>query len=196
MIRYGDPQYPKLLESIAAPPIILNVLGNLDGLLTKPGVAVIGTRQPSSFGRQIGERIGYRLGESGINVISGLAIGCDTAGHTGCLQANGMTTAIVAHGLDTVYPKENKPLFQSILENNGCIVSEYMVKTRSLPTFFVERDRIQAGLSVATFVIETDVKGGTMHAGVEMPMILTPYDRCKVTPLKWVVSMMKESVLV
>lgn len=163
-ISYGDSNYPELLKSIAAPPIILNVLGNIDCLQDNPGVAVIGTRQPSTYGRQVGERIGYKLGENKINVISGLAIGCDTAGHVGCLKAGGTTIAILAHGLDKVYPKENENLAKEIVDKGGCLLSEYMIKTSALANFFVERDRIQAGLSKATFVIETDIKGGTMHA--------------------------------
>lgn len=163
IIALGSAEYPELLKNITNPPLILNALGNLNAILKMPGFAVIGTREPSKYGRQIGERIGYILGESKINVVSGLAIGCDSAAHIGCLRANGITTAVLAHGLDAIYPKENSGLAQSILDNNGCLVSEYLIKTKSQPSFFVERDRIQAGLSEGTFVIETDIKGGTMH---------------------------------
>lgn len=163
LIGFGDSDYPIALKNISSPPIILNALGNYKALNELPCAAVIGTRQPSDYGRQIGERIGFRLGESGINVVSGLALGCDSAGHIGCLRAHGITTAVLAHGLDTIYPKENRGLAQAILDNNGCLLSEYFVKTRGLPVFFVERDRIQAGLSKCTIVVETDIKGGTMH---------------------------------
>ena len=97
------------------------------------------------------------------NIVSGLAIGCDTAGHISIIDASGITTAVTAHGLDTVYPAENRGLAEKIYENNGILISEYFVNTRGLPNYFVERDRIQAGLSLGTIVIETDIKGGTMH---------------------------------
>ena len=127
------------------------------------GVAVIGTREPSSLGYKIAERLGYKFGEAGLNVVSGLAIGCDTGGHKGSLQAHGLTTAILAQGLDKVYPKENKELADSIIDNGGCLISEYFVGSVSQASNFVERDRLQAGLSHAVVVVETDIKGGTMH---------------------------------
>jgi DNA processing protein len=163
IISINEREYPEKLKRTNNPPLLINVLGNLEALNSKPSFAVIGTREPSTYGKQIGERIGYLLGENNINVVSGLAIGCDTAAHIGCLRAGGVTTAVLAHGLDSIYPKENSSLAQAILDNNGCLVSEYLIKTRGQPNFFVERDRIQAGLSDGTFVVETDIKGGTMH---------------------------------
>lgn len=161
-VSYFESAFPKLLKDIDNPPIILNILGNINSL-EMPTAAVIGTRAPSDYGKSVGERIGYRLGERKIHVVSGLAIGCDTTAHVGCIKARGITSAVLAHGLDSVYPKENKLLANRILESNGCLISEYMIKVRAMGNFFVERDRIQAGLSKATIVIETDVKGGTMH---------------------------------
>ena len=158
-----DNNYPPLLKQTPTAPLLLNIIGNFQSLLDFSTVAVIGTRNPSAYGKVIGERIGFVLGQNNISVVSGLATGCDTAGHIGCLKAGGKTIAVLAHGLDTVYPKENKNLAEKIVETGGCLVSEYMVKTRALGNFFIERDRIQAGLSKATIVVETDIKGGTMH---------------------------------
>jgi len=95
--------------------------------------------------------------------VSGLAKGCDTAGHVGALRAHGITTAVLAHGLDSIYPKENRSLAENILSNDGLLISEYLVGQKPIGSFFVERDRIQAGLSDCVFVVETGIKGGTMH---------------------------------
>lgn len=170
---YSDSDYPPLLRKTPNYPIILYVKGDYETLINNPTVAVIGTREPSNYGKSIGERIGYRLGEKNINVISGLAKGCDTSAHIGCLKAKGITSAVLAHGLDSIYPRENKVLAEKIVESGGCLISEYIVKTRALGNFFIERDRIQAGLSKATVVVETDIKGGTMHT----VNFTTDYDR-------------------
>ena len=162
-ISFLDELYPPLLKEIQDFPIILHYLGDIGIVKNRPTVAVIGTREPSEYGKQVGERIGYHLGEKNITVVSGLAKGCDSSAHAGCLKANGKTAAILAHGLDMVYPKENKRLADIIVEKGGCLISEYIIKTRAFPSFFVERDRIQAGISKATVVIETDINGGTMH---------------------------------
>jgi DNA processing protein len=177
-ISFFDANYPPLLKNISTPPLILNVIGDYQSLIDFPTVAVIGTRDPSNYGKVIGERIGYLLAQNNISVVSGLAKGCDTAGHIGCLKGGGKTIAVLAHGLDSVYPRENKHLAEKIVETGGCLVSEYMINTRALSNFFIERDRIQAGLSKATIVVETDIKGGTMHTvnyTLEYNRILTAF---------------------
>lgn len=161
---YFDKKFPEALKNIVDPPLVINTKGNLQDLNNISGVAVIGTRKPSSAGTKAGEYFGKQLALQNFNVVSGLAIGCDTAGHKGCLSVNGFTTAILAHGLHTIYPKENYPLAEEILDKGGILLSEYFIGTGALANFFVERDRLQAGLSEATIVIQTDVKGGTMHA--------------------------------
>lgn len=163
IVSYYDKFYPKLLKKISDPPLILNMKGDYKKINEMDAVAVIGTRDPSDYGFKVGIRLGEIFGENGLNVVSGLAIGCDTAGHKGCLNKNGFTTAVFAHGLDTVYPKENRGLAKDILESGGVLLSEYPIKQRAQPSYFVERDRIQAGLSKAVVVVETDIKGGTMH---------------------------------
>lgn len=163
IISFLDSLYPTQLKDIFDFPIILNYIGNLDSIISKANVAVIGTREATEYGLKIGKRVGEVLALNNINVVSGLALGCDTSGHVGALAANGTTTAVLAHGLDKVYPKENKKLAEEILEKGGVLISEYFIKQSPLANFFVERDRIQAGLSNAVLVIETDIKGGTMH---------------------------------
>ena len=162
-ISYYDDKFPILLKNSTDSPIILNYLGDINILNSMPTIAIIGTREPSDYGFQVGLRMSSLFSEFGFNIISGLAIGCDTAGHKGALKTNGKTTAVLAHGLDKIYPKENKVLAEEILEKDGLLVSEYPVGQTPFASHFVERDRIQAWLSLGIFVVETDIKGGTMH---------------------------------
>jgi len=96
-------------------------------------------------------------------IVSGLAEGIDTAAHRGALSAKGTTVAVVGHGLDTIYPAKNKELAETIIKNNGALVSEYPYGTTISREHLIMRDRIQSGLSLGVFVIETGIKGGTMH---------------------------------
>jgi DNA processing protein len=102
--------------------------------------------------------------EKGFNIVSGLALGCDTIAHKGALSVNGTTTAILAHGLQMISPKRNEFIAKEILEKGGLLLSEYLFGVPAYNTSFVERDRLQAGLAIATIVIQTGIKGGTMHA--------------------------------
>lgn len=158
-----DEIYPKLLKEISDPPLILNYKGNLSSVSENTCIAVVGTREPTSYGEERGERIGEIIAAEKMTVVSGLAKGCDTAGHLGALKTHGLTAAVMAHGLDTVYPKENRGMADDILASNGLLISEYFVGQKPIGNYFIERDRIQAGLSACVFVVETDIKGGTMH---------------------------------
>jgi DNA processing protein len=157
-----DPQFPILLKGISDPPVILYVKGNTT-ILNKWCVAVVGRRKPTEYGLDMAKRIGGFLAREGIVVVSGLAVGCDTAGHQGCLENNGETVAVLAHGLDMVYPAQNLHLAEEILDMGGCLISEYPVGTKPLAGFFVERDRLQSGLSSGVIVIEAEAEDGTMH---------------------------------
>lgn len=164
MVSIFDDDYPEKLRNFKPnPPVLINYKGNISSLKENPSCAVIGTRAPSENGFVVGVRVGELLAENKVVVISGLAKGCDTAGHVGCLNKNGKTIAVLAHGLKHLYPKENKKLADTILEKDGALISEYFYDQTARNNFFVERDRIQAGLSDNLFVVETDVKGGTMH---------------------------------
>jgi len=163
VIGMESSDYPGRLRSIADPPVLLFAKGNIAALSEAKIVALIGTREPSPWGAAAGERLAERFAEHGVCVVSGLAHGCDAAAHLGCLRANGTTIAVLAHGLDMTYPAANRQLSEQIIEKNGCIVSEYPTEVRAQRSFFIERDRIQSGLSDAVVVIETDMEGGTMH---------------------------------
>lgn len=163
VIALGSTDFPERLSNIPDPPVLLYIKGNKECLSPPASVAVIGTREPTEFGERSAKKIGATLAAKGIVVVSGLALGCDTNAHKGCISAGGQTVAVLAHGLDRVYPKENQGLAESILEFSGCLVSEYAPGTPPRGNLFVERDRLQSGLSDAVIVIETDIKGGTMH---------------------------------
>lgn len=163
LIPYGNPNYPERLVTIPDPPAILYVKGRNEALKASSSVAIVGTRTPTTWGQRAAQRIAERMVEAGFSIVSGLAKGCDTAAHRGCLNADGTTVAVLAHGLHTIYPSENRALANDIVEQGGCLVSEYPPGTGARPHYFIERDRIQSGLSLGTIVVETDVQGGTMH---------------------------------
>lgn len=162
ILSSDDSRFPSQLRTIPDPPVVLYVKGELNAL-AHPALAVVGTREPTSFGAAAAERLGANLGAKGFVVVSGLALGCDTAAHEGCLQARGITVAVLAHGVDYVYPAKNRKLANSIVDGGGALVSEYAPGTRPRPSYFVERDRLQSALSLAVIIVETDVEGGTMH---------------------------------
>ena len=162
-ISFHDEGYPARLRETPDPPAVLFVKGNVQGLHATGAVAVVGTREPTSYGKEVAQRSGRKAAESGYAIVSGLAHGCDTHAHEGCLEARGIGVAVLAHGLDKVYPAANRGLAERLLELGGCLTSEYPVGTTPIRSAFAERDRIQSGLSDGVLVIETDVRGGTMH---------------------------------
>ncbi len=163
VIAVTDPNFPARLLQIDDPPVILFYRGNIESLNEQHTIAIIGTREPTEYGYRIAVRLGEMMAEAGIVTVSGLALGCDTGGHTGTINKNGTTVALLANGLDTIYPKENQLLASELLDLGGCLISEYAPHAEIQRGFFVDRDRLQAGLSDAVFVVETDIKGGTMH---------------------------------
>lgn len=166
--RY-DASYPKSLLSTLdetgrpSAPILIYHKGNLE-VTEKPGIAIVGTRRPTMDGIHAGEYYSEAFAAAGANVISGLALGCDAAAHRGALSAGGATTAILANGLDSVYPSDNSYLADEILANGGLLLSENPVGTRANKYNLVARDRLQAGLAYATLVVQSTANGGTMHA--------------------------------
>ncbi len=154
--------YPECLSLISNPPVLLHVKGNIKAL-NKNSIAIVGTRNPSGYGKNRAKEIAKLFANEGYVVVSGLAQGVDSAAHMGALEANGLTVAVLAHGLDTIYPYTNKQLADNIIKNNGALISEYPIGTKIFRSSFVERDRIQSGMSLGVLVIETGIKGGTMH---------------------------------
>ena len=168
---YYDDDFPESLrktvdeEGKENPPLLLWYRGDFS--ITKlPGIAVIGTREPTEEGIIGGKYLAGEFAKRGFNIVSGLAIGCDTCGHEGALNVNGKTTAILANGLDnkSIYPPENRDLAENIVKNGGVLLSEYPINTSVNRYSLVARDRLQSGLAQATLVIQTGKAGGTMHA--------------------------------
>lgn len=166
-----DERFPDILKSCIDengkddPVLLLYYRGSLDAL-KKPGLAIIGTREPTPNGVKAGEYFAGELAKENFNIVSGLAIGCDSAAHRGTLKVGGTTTAFLANGLDwaSMYPKENLELAKEIVENGGLLLSEYPVGQSCDRYALVARDRLQAALSYATIVVQTGERGGTMHA--------------------------------
>ena len=155
--------FPKRLKYIENSPKILFYKGNYDAVINKYSLAIIGSRDASEYGQKNAYEMAYSFAKDNYSIISGLAIGCDTYAHKGCLDANGMTVAVLSSGLDKIYPIINKELSEKIIENKGCLLSEYPIGTSSFKNNFIERDRIESGLSLGTMVIEANIKSGTMH---------------------------------
>ena len=162
-VAITDANFPARLHQIDDPPVLLYYRGSIDSINENHTIAIIGTREPTEYGYRIAIRIGEMMAEAGIVTVSGLALGCDTGGHTGTVNKNGTSVALLANGLDTIYPKENQALASEMLDLGGCLISEYPPKAEMQRGFFVDRDRLQAALSDALFVVETDIQGGTMH---------------------------------
>lgn len=171
IISYYESDYPDILRQCKNedgkldPPILLYYRGNIKAL-EYPGIAIIGTREPTPNGEKAGKFFSGELAKRGFNIVSGLAIGCDTTGHKGALEVGGITTAFLANGLDwdSIYPKENLKLAKEIVNKGGLLLSEYPLGQPCGRYGLVARDRLQAGLSYATIVVQTGEKGGTMHA--------------------------------
>ncbi len=164
IISYYDNKYPNRFKNIKDYPILIYTKGNSECLNREKNIAIIGTREPSEIGLKTAYKLGEWFAKNGYVITSGLAIGCDTAAHTGCVNAGGQTVAIVANGLDTIYPKINKSLVDRIIDANGCILSEYPPFHKTQKGNFVERDRLQSALAQGVVVVETKLNGGSMHA--------------------------------
>lgn len=162
-VAFHEDAYPARLRCIPDPSPVLFVKGVLSALDAARSIAIIGTRRPTAYGAEVAIRSGRAAAREGLAVVSGLALGCDTGGHAGCLDGEGVTAAVLAHGLDRVYPAANGPLAARILGKCGCLVSEYPTGTPPMPRHFFERDRIQSGLSDGVLVVEAGVTSGTMH---------------------------------
>lgn len=164
ILSFLDDEYPLLLKRSSDPPSIIYYMGDLSYVNTMDAVAIIGTREPSDFGAKVAFKLGESYARRGFVDVSGLAIGCDTEGHKGCLNAGGKTIAVLAGGLDSIYPAANKDLAEEIIKKGGALLSEYPPYSVVYRGAFVERDRIQAALSCGVMVIETREQGGTLHA--------------------------------
>ena len=164
-IPYYAETYPRHFRNLGmdAPPLI-HVLGNEKLLNREDNVAIIGARAADKEGIDIAYRLANQIGRQGHVVISGLALGCDTAAHRGCLDADGQTIAVVASGLDITHPKVNKPLQDEIVAKGGIILSEHSFGVKANPTRLVARCRLQVALTRSVIVAQCPIISGTMYA--------------------------------
>ena len=153
VIKYEDEKYPKQLRKIKNPPKQLYVKGNVENL-KECGIAVIGTRNCTVYGRRICKTFSRNLFGYNLNIISGLATGIDTCAHKACIEAGGKTIAVLPSGFNKIYPSKNDKLFNEILEKGGTVVTEYPPDFEKTSDSCRERNRIIAGLAIGTLVIE------------------------------------------
>jgi DNA processing protein len=159
-LTWNDPTYPPRLKEIFDPPPVLYVRGELTEA-DEWAVSVVGTRRPTAYGRQVAEHLASELATQGITIVSGLARGIDAIAHRSALECGGRTIAVMACGLDIVYPAEHLKLAQQVREA-GALVSDYALGTQPRGEYFPRRNRIMSGLSLGVLVVEGDVKSGAM----------------------------------
>lgn len=160
IIKIDDEEYPAQLRKIKNPPQQLYVKGNLQNL-KEYGIAVIGSRHCSNYGRTITKKFTKNLVGYNLNIISGLASGIDACAHKSCVEAKGKTIAVLPSGFDNIFPKENTELLNRILEKGGTVVTEYPLEFEKNEQSCKDRNRIVSGLAIATLVIEAEKRTGT-----------------------------------
>lgn len=157
----GSPTYPNALLDDPDPPVVLFEAGARP-VRDVPGVAVVGTRRCTRYGREVAHELGARLGSAGVPVVSGLAHGIDAAAHAGAVRSAGPAVAVVAGGVDVIYPRGNRELWHDVLAG-GCVASEYPLGATPLTWRFPARNRLIAALSAMVIVVESPEKGGSMY---------------------------------
>jgi len=159
-VTMDDAEYPARLRQIYDPPLVLYVRGKVE-TLSRPGIAVIGTRHPTPYGTGMSERLACDLAARNVTIISGLARGIDTAAHRGAISAKGKTVAVLGTGVDVIYPKENSRLADQVLSLGGALISEFPMGTFAAPQNFPIRNRIISGMSFGVLVVEAAEYSGT-----------------------------------
>lgn len=154
------PGYPNLLKQLPYPPPILYYRGNLDKL-ANPSIAIVGSRRATFYGKEVACNLAEELADNGVSIVSGMALGIDTAAHMGTLKKDGYTVAVLGCGLDHCYPSENRELMEQI-STDGAVVSEFPLDTPPLPRHFPQRNRIISGITLGTVVVEATAKSGSL----------------------------------
>lgn len=160
IVKITDEEYPDILKKIKDPPQQLYVKGNIENL-KKLGIAVIGSRHCSNYGRKISKIFTNNLVGYDLNIISGLACGIDTCAHKACIKSKGKTIAVLPSGFNNIYPKENEKLLYEIIKEGGTVVTEYPPEFEKNQESCKSRNRIMSGLAIATLVIEAEKRSGT-----------------------------------
>lgn len=164
LMTIEDPSYPPLLKEIAHPPLSIYYKGEIKDFFQKfkHCVTIVGTRKATAYGREKSRELARDLSSEGIVVVSGLAFGVDGEAHKGALEGGAPTIAVLGSGLNSIYPAYHKDLARKIVEKNGLIFSEYHPEQKAAKWTFPERNRIAAGLSLATIVIEAPQQSGSL----------------------------------
>jgi DNA processing protein len=161
VVTLGDPDYPQALLQTEDPPLLLHVLGDIALLQHPYRIAMVGSRNPTPQGLENARQFARALAAQGVCVVSGLALGVDGAAHEGALEAGGTTLAVVGTGLDRVYPRRHQALAHRIAEQ-GALLSEYPIGTPPMAAHFPQRNRLIAGLSHGTLVVEATLQSGSL----------------------------------
>jgi len=159
LLTLEDKEYPEYLREIFDPPFVIYCAGNVD-VLKGPAVSIVGTRKPTPYGRTVAEKLAEDLASRGLVIVSGLARGIDSIAHWGALKG-GKTLAVLGSGLENIYPRENKSLFEKI-KDKGAVISEFPLKAPPLGFHFPIRNRIISGLSQALVVVEAARRSGSL----------------------------------
>lgn len=160
-VTYNDDTYPKLLKEIPNPPMVLYVLGEFLPR-DEMAVAVVGTRKASSYGKQVAQELVTGMVRANLTIVSGLALGIDALAHKTTVDLGGRTIAVLACGVDSIYPASNRMIAEQILSKGGAIISELPLGTPPLKHHFPHRNRIISGMSLGTVVIEAAADSGSL----------------------------------
>jgi len=163
-LMLDDSAYPNSLRELAQPPKqLFTQSDDWEDLMTRPRVAIIGSRKVSAYGRQVTTKLAGELAAQGIVIVSGLALGVDGLAHQAALDAGGLTIAVLPTSLRNIYPASHQNLAKKIVEQGGALVTEYEEGTDIYKTNFVARNRIVAGISAAVLITEAALKSGSLH---------------------------------
>lgn len=159
-IKETNKNYPKQLLQIENHPKKIYAIGNIE-LLQNKAIAIVGTRKNTEYGEKYTKKFASQISKAGITIISGLALGIDSIAHQNSMQKQGRTIAVIGSGFENIYPEENIKLFNEIIKNKGCIISEYPPKTEVKMSNFPTRNRIIAGISSGVLVVEAKFRSGS-----------------------------------
>ncbi len=162
-VTQRDPLYPAALKNIASPPKLLYVLGNLEPLANTRSVSIVGSRAVTPYGKQITTMLATDIASRGMAIISGLAMGVDALAHQAAINSGGYTVAVLANGLDTIQPANNRNLALAILKSGGAIISEYPEETAPFKQHFIARNRIVSALGDGLLITEAGQASGSLH---------------------------------
>jgi DNA processing protein len=160
LFNWTEPEYPQSLLQIYDPPVLLYLRGDPQ-VLNLPSIGIVGTRKPTLYGSQMAERLGRELAARGVVIVSGMARGIDAIGHQGAMAVNGRAIGVLGTGIDVCYPKENKKLYDKVLER-GAILSEFPLGTHPAPENFPVRNRIVAGMPLGVIIVEGAQYSGSL----------------------------------